>query len=320
MEQTARLTCARFARYRLLVTALVLTSATAFAAHRSPAKLGPTAKQVALPAPVAWQENRWGLCVPVWVNEVGPFTFVVDTGAGITLLSSRVAHQARVTDTGQVVILHGTGRGPGIARPLVAVRTLSLGSTDNRLPHAGRMAVTPTLPPAVDGVLDPTEVFAATGYELDFPNQTLAPLSKVRLPTGATTRWLPEVNGRRPFVRVNGQATALIDTGSSFGLAIPASKAATFGLPTTIRSTRRAWDVAGSSFEVARATSTNVWLDHLSLEQIPTDILYGVDAATPLLLGRDALRPFRIAFDLPRRTIVFQLVDPRTGKRSATYG
>jgi hypothetical protein len=41
----------------------------------------------------------------------------------------------------------------------------------------------------------------------------------------------------------------------------------------------------------------------MALRNVPTDILYGVGAGAPILLGRDALRPFRLTFDPLNRLI-----------------
>ncbi|QUW03077.1 retropepsin-like domain-containing protein [Chloracidobacterium validum] len=297
-----------------LLAALASTSAAPFAAHRQPAKPRATTQPAPLPATVAWREDRRGLCLTAWVNDAGPFNFVIDTGAGVTLLSPRVARRAGVTDTGQILVLQGTGRGLGIPQPLVTARTLAIGTPDNRLPRTGRMVIADRLPSDVDGVLDPTEVFADVGYEIDFPNQTLSPLNRQAQVDGIPLRWLPESNGRRPFVRVGRHEAALIDTGSSFGLAIPASKAATFGIQDARRApSRSVQDVAGNAFWVARVAPTSVWLESLYLEKIPTDLLHGADTTAPPLLGRAALRPFRIRFDLRRRSLTFVLpVSQRT--------
>jgi hypothetical protein len=60
-----------------------------------------------------------------------------------------------------------------------------------------------------DGILDPTEVFADIGYELDFPNRTLGPLTlrpgqgrdppPPRLPeTKRENIHFVQINGREP--------------------------------------------------------------------------------------------------------------------------
>src|ERR1051325_1155313 len=65
-------------------------------------------RPVTLPGPVTFREVRGrGLLVSTWINSRGPFTFAVDTGAGITVISPRVASAAAVA-------IHA-GPGPQIA-------------------------------------------------------------------------------------------------------------------------------------------------------------------------------------------------------------
>src|SRR5215207_4016783 len=59
----------------------------------------PAAKRAAasLPSPARFRESGGrGLLVKTWVNGAGPFTFAIDTGAGATIISPRVAGEARV--------------------------------------------------------------------------------------------------------------------------------------------------------------------------------------------------------------------------------
>src|SRR5437762_3528378 len=50
-----------------------------------------------LPAPVRFREEPGrGLLVRAWVNGAGPYTFALDTGAGGTIISERVAAEAKV--------------------------------------------------------------------------------------------------------------------------------------------------------------------------------------------------------------------------------
>src|SRR5207253_4225184 len=51
---------------------------------------------LSIPRSVSFREVPGrGLLISTWVNGVGPFNFAVDTGAGATLLSDRVADEAR---------------------------------------------------------------------------------------------------------------------------------------------------------------------------------------------------------------------------------
>src|ERR1700730_13719020 len=54
-----------------------------------------------LPHPVFFQDvKESGLLIKVWVNDTGPFTFAIDTGAGITLIADRVAETAHTNRLG----------------------------------------------------------------------------------------------------------------------------------------------------------------------------------------------------------------------------
>ena len=72
--------------------ALALLAGWAFVPSRGAAQ-----GRAGLPAPARLRESEGrGLIVRAWVNGAGPFDFAVDTGAGATILSPRVAGEARV--------------------------------------------------------------------------------------------------------------------------------------------------------------------------------------------------------------------------------
>jgi hypothetical protein len=50
---------------------------------------------------------------------------------------------------------------------------------------------------------------------------------------------------------------------------------------------------------------TTISIGELVLRGIPTDVLSKVDTDAPVILGRDALYPFKITFDPRRRLIEF---------------
>jgi hypothetical protein len=99
---------------------------------------------------------------------------------------------------------------------------------------------------------------------------------------------------------------ALLDTGSRFGLALNQSAARRLGVSINEGdaqdSTR---DLAGGIVWSRRMRPATVRVGSLTLLRVPTDLLSGVDARAPILLGRDALRPFRVAFDPANRLIQF---------------
>lgn len=279
-----------------------------------------------LPAPVRFREvNGRGLLVRVWVNDAGPYTFALDTGAGATILSRRVADEARVSINDRRALTIGGLSGAGtVTGQEVVVHSLAAGDQDNFLPAKGMVIVTERLAPDVDGVLDPTESYWPLGFEIDMPHSELTafdprvtPLRRNQnLPDGTVVPWLLDGQSRRPYVMLEGGSRALIDTGSGFGLAVTPGAAASLGImPGSGAQTgngrrndnaRRAADVrdlAGNQITARRIAPATVQVGALVLRSIPTDLLPFAEAGAPVLLGRDALRPFRLTFDPLNRLI-----------------
>lgn len=271
-----------------------------------------------MPAPVRFREdNGRGLLVRVWVNDAGPYTFAVDTGAGATILSRRVAEEARVSfsDRGALTISGMSGAGT-VGGQRAVVHSLAVGDQGNLLPTKGMVIVTERLAPDVDGVLDPAEAYWPLGFEIDMPRSELTafdphqtPLSRNQnLPDGAVVAWLFDGQSRRPFVMLEGGRRALIDTGSGFGLALTQDAAIALGMmPGGGRNQGRLGtdvrDVAGGQVAAQRISPATIRIGALVLRGIPTDLLPYVTAGSPILLGRDALRPFRLTFDPLNRLI-----------------
>ena len=283
---------------------------------------GVTARATALPAPVSFRESGGrGLLVKAWVNGAGPFSFALDTGAGATLLSSRAAGAARVEVEagGSGIVIGGlSGASRGGAKKAF-VRTLALGSRENAVPARGLFVVAPGLPEGVDGVLDPSEAFHPLGFTVDIPAGELGffdartrPLrAGAAPPGGAVVPWLTEGGTRRPFVMLAEGRRALLDTGSGFGLAVDESAARTLGIiQTEGRRGRAARDLAGGEVQARRVRAATVSIGALVLRGVPTDLLVRAEKGAPVILGRDALRPFRLTFDPVNRLI---MLDPREG-------
>jgi predicted aspartyl protease len=256
-----------------------------------------------------------GLLVRTWVNGAGPFTFAIDTGAGATLLSPRVASEARVKI--------GSGRSTSIAglsgiqtsAQAAVVDTVAIGDVENYLPAKGLVMITNGLPRDLDGVLDPTEAFAPLGYVIDIPRREVSAFDPHALPLridtqpagGATVQWLRESRGRRPFVQLDNGERALLDTGSSLGLAIRDSNS-----NNQEESDYVVRDVGGGRVSTRRARPTTVAIGALTLRNIPTDLVSGAEIDAPVLLGLSALRPFRLRFDPVHRLIE---ISPETNQR-----
>jgi predicted aspartyl protease len=291
-------------RRLLVAAALVVASgvrAVSFgtALFAAPAKLTPSTR-VNIPHPVRLREVRGrGLLVSVWLNSTGPYTFAVDTGAGTTLVSQRAAGASRLN------IRSASGRsiagltGRSVAVDEANIQTLAIGDRSNFFPGSITAVVTSGLPSDVDGVLDPTQVFSPLGYVIDIPRLELSafdthttPLSTDNQPNeGAVVPWLREPQGRRPFVQLDNGDRALLDTGSSLGLAIRDSAAANHTNASLSR------DVGGGQISARRVRPATVAIGALVLRNIPTDLVSGAEAHAPVLMGLAALRPFRLVFD-----------------------
>ncbi|MDQ3685678.1 MAG: aspartyl protease family protein [Acidobacteriota bacterium] len=264
-----------------------------------------------LPLPARFREmDGRGLLVKTWINGRGPFTFAIDTGAGAIILSRRVAAEAHVGIARErTVQISGLSGATGIAGQRASVRTLAIGSPQNFLPSRGLVIVADALPSGVDGVLDPTEAYSPFGYSIDIPKGEISAFDPQRTPLrvstapqdGAIVRWLRETGGRRPFVMLDGGKRALLDTGSGFGLAVSENTARTIGIAEVLRPderrARQAYDLAGGRVSARRMKPVTIYIGSLMLRGVPTDFLLNAEAGAPILLGRDALRPFHLTFD-----------------------
>jgi predicted aspartyl protease len=278
-------------------------------------KQGQTRNAARVPSPIRFREvSGRGLLVSAWVNGSGPYTFAIDTGAGATILSRRVADEARVSASGKrPVTIQGMSGAGMVSGQEVLVRELALGDENNLLPSSGTVIVTDRLAPGVDGVLDPAEAFWPLGFEIDMPRGELTAfdprLNPVRrnqslAPDETIVPWLFDAGSRRPFVLLEGRQRALIDTGSGFGLALTEDAARSLGiLGGRGREYQDVRDLAGGQIAAHRISPATVHLGNLVLRSIPTDLLPNARTGSPVLLGRDALRPFRLTFDPLNRLI-----------------
>ncbi len=268
-----------------------------------------------LPRVVRFREEEGrGLLVSAWVNGAGPFTFAIDTGAGATILSRRVADQAQVSVNDKRPMMIGGLSGTGaVASYEAIVRSLALGDEQNLLSSNGLVLITDRLAPGVDGVLDPVGAYGLLGFEINMVHgeltafdARLTPLRRgINLPAdGTIVSWLMDGQSRRPFVMLEGGRRALLDTGSGFGLAVTADAARSLGIvPGNGRRRGDVRDLAGGSIPAHRIAPATIRLGALVLRGIPTDLLPSARAGSPVLLGRDALRPFRLSFDPINRLI-----------------
>jgi predicted aspartyl protease len=253
------------------------------------------------------------LLVRAWVNGQGPYEFAVDTGAGATIISRRVAAEARVAVYAErAVSLSGLSGSRGASAREATLRTLAIGDPGNRLAGRGLVVVADSLPEDLDGVLDPTECFHPLGYVIDFPAETIrafdprqSPLRRTEVPPGgAVVPWLSDGASRRPFVQLAEGRRALLDTGSGLGLAVTPEAASALGIMGG-RGRERGGviDLGRGRVGARRVAPATVHVGPMALRNVPTDLLSGASAGSPVLLGRDALRPFELTFDPVNRLV-----------------
>ncbi len=260
-----------------------------------------------LPDPVRLREVKGrGLLSQAWINGRGPFTVAIDTGAGLTIVSQNVATSAGLRNvSGRSTVAGLSGKETVMTQAVVD--RVALGNPDNVLPAKLQIAVAPSLPSGIDGILDPTDAYAPLGYTIDFPLKQIAALDskssglsvRQQPADGAVVPWVRDNESNRPFVRLGDGRLALIDSGSEFGLAL--SRSSTDDRRDSRRVPHR--DVGGGQIHATRVAPTTVAIGALVLRGVPTDILSGIEKDAPTILGRDALYPFRISFDPTKRLI-----------------
>lgn len=269
----------------------------------------------ALPLPAQFRaERERGFLLRVWINGRGPYTFVVDTGAGLNVIAARVVSELRLpANTIQPTIIGGLTASRTTSTREAVISRLDIGAPGNRLPQQQKALIVSNLPLDVDGILDPTEAFAPYGYSLDLPNERIAVMSgglinsRSRPGTeSAVVSWVRNGQDDRPFVRLGDGRLALVDTGSGFGLAVSGRNAVIVG-PNNRRNEphEAARDIGGGTILSRRVSPTTITIGELVLRRIPTDILFGTYIGAPVILGRDALHPFKISFDPQQRLIEF---------------
>lgn len=252
-----------------------------------------------------------GLLVQTWLNGKGPYTFALDTGAGINVVTERLVNDARLpVEIIRRTTLSGLTGASGSTNREATIDRIALGHPANTVAFKQSALIVAGLPQGLDGILDPTQTFSPSGYSIDFSSRLIERFSgslrgRVPPPGGAIVPWLRKPDGPRPFVKLNDGRLALIDTGSGFGLAVSSRDAVIVG-GRNARDARVNVDLGGGSISSRRVAPTTVGIGELELRGVPTDILFGIDADTPVLLGRDALQPFKLTFDPRSRLIEFR--------------
>jgi hypothetical protein len=252
-----------------------------------------------------------GLLISAWINGRGPYIFVIDTGAGMNVVGNRLVTEAglKTTQTSPTLVGGLSGVTTTSNREAVLDR-LALGYQNNFLPPTQSALIVNFLPAGIDGILDPTVAFAPYGYAIDIADGRIEPLDDLlelshSSPVGgATVEWLRRGESDRPFVKLGDGRLALIDSGSRFGLAVSDRQAIIVSRDKT-RRPRPGLDLGGGTINARRVEPTTISIGELVLRRIPTDIVSGDAVDAPVILGRDALYPFKISFYPHRRLIEF---------------
>jgi predicted aspartyl protease len=263
--------------------------------------------------PIRLRDERNGLTATAWINGAGPFTFAVDTGAGVSLITRNVVERARLqVNKSRRTLVGGLSTSPIASNQEARLSGLALGTPSNRVENNAAAAVVASLPGSIDGILDPTDVFRPLGYSVDLPNRELRVFDPAtrglrlnQVPRdGAVVRWVREAGNDRPFVRLSDGRLALIDTGSGFGLAL--TDARVIGRGNQPAEVENRHDLGGGRVQSHEIAPQRVSIGALVLNGVPSDVLSGVAPGTPNILGRRALFPFKITFDPVARLISFE--------------
>jgi hypothetical protein len=229
----------------------------------------------------------------------------------MNLVTQRVAGEAQLpTRSVSPTTIGGLTNSTTTSNREVVINELALGDLSNTF-RAKTALVVSVLAPGIDGILDPTDVYSPNGYSIDMPNQRIEAVgptiatSRRSQGEGAVVSWLRLGSSARPFVRLGDGRLALIDTGSSFGLAVNERDAVVVGPRRGNQSSEATRDIAGGIISSRRVAPTTISIGDLVLRSVPTDILFGVEDDAPVILGRDVLYPFKITFDPRKRSIEF---------------
>ena len=266
------------------------------------------------------------LLVPVRVNGTGPYEFILDTGAGTSLLSPSLAASLGIPSRGSKKAFGAAGE---IAVELGTVAELSLGPASVRdLP----VAITPEIDRI--GKIVGAEISGDVGYDVlkDYRLTVNYRRSRLRLERGeAGKRNVPIAPEEAPFRLAHGERPLLLvpavvngtgphafvlDTGASMTMLAPAlarELGVVGGAPVAAAGAGgRIAALAGRvrSFAIGRAAAFE-----LDVAVSPFLAPLGDAVGTRLdgIVGYNFLRAFRLAIDYPRGVVRF---DPAPAEAS----
>lgn len=265
---------------------------------------------------VAAQEDRSRLSVPVWINDQGPFRFLVDSGADRSVVGARMASQL------------GLPSGPGVRLHDVAgdrdAATVRLGSL-----RVGGSRVADLVVPVLNerhmgaqGIIG-IDALAEHRLMLDFERREVTVQASSRRAPDAASDEIVVVARRRRGQLIITQASAgstqiqaVIDTGAEVTLGNARLKARVLGgrTPLPLRPVALmgvSGDVVMADMVVVprmRIGSLTVANVPVAFAEIPPFKLFGLTETPAVLLGTDVLEAFRrVSLDFAAKRVRFQL-------------
>ncbi len=263
---------------------------------------------------IALQQERYNrVTVPVTIDGMGPFRFMVDTGAQATVVSTALADRLGLTERRQATLI-------GIASTaqieVAEVPSLGLGTRQFSLPNAPLLEAGNI--GGADGILG-VDSLQDQRVLIDFHKQRILVADAKEL--GGDGGFEIVVKARRRLgqliitgARINGVKTdVIVDTGSEGSL----------GNPALLDRMRRAralpdntmTDVNGAQLNTLTRVCRSLDISGMSLTNVPlqfadspTFAALGLEHEPALILGMSELRAFRrVAIDFSSHKVLFDL-------------
>lgn len=257
------------------------------------------------------------ILIPTHVNDRGPYEFILDTGAGMSLLSPRVAGELKIAVTGA---REGRGAGGRVQVSMARVASLAVGGARSGSMPIGITADVDRIGAAVGHRIDGDigyDFLKAYRLTLDYRRRVVrlaqgsyevagagsAAHSEVRFQLAGAVKPLVLVPA---FVNGRGPHTFVLDTGASATVLSP-GLAAALGIETTAAEPMTG---AGGMLQATTGRIGSLTVGSAALQDVAVmvaDFLaeLGRVIGTPLdgVLGYNFLRQFRVTLDYPASTL-----------------